>query len=516
MVCKVRLRCPLHWCMASVAAAIRGRARQVRKDGELIGLFEFCVFGCSKRVEVLLLFGSEVVDVLATFAPALKPHSADLPKFRVAAVMGCTDWKSCVGRDGTVQALVPHVNHYVIGLQSDPGAPTPFAVCPSGSAQRAAMRANWVLRATNTQGNCGIDALCYHLGLPRVKYSWSTVRREMAEFMERNAEDIAWQEVFQTCQEMHRPAPSPEFGNLGPPAGSVARLVGVSSVTSSSSSSAASVPSGASASSGSAASPPPVHTGTAPVPPIRMRCFVQGSLPVHPDVAASPEWQQFCKDQRDKTRAQFGDLLPDGEPESLPAVPPPLPPPEEPPPAKDAEVEAVALVAVGGRQDFAGWLRSLPVPELLRITRCVESFREAELRWRGETCGPASRRPVVKKKAVSLVSYRLALGHAFLQWRAADGQASRACYKESLLTAHGWPTKCLTAGLCVRTGLVEHFVFSGSNFCGCRAFCRQSVSLVGPAGAAVNDSRTSSRRLGRTTGPRRRKRLGFFCKSVRL
>jgi hypothetical protein len=210
----------------------------VRRPYEFIGIFDFVAFALHHKVEVLMLFGSYVVDLLQTFTGSWKPLSADWPKARVAAVVGVSHWQSAVGPDGTLQALLPAVSHYVIGLAVDHGAPTPFAACPSSSAVRAAMRANWVLRPTATQGDCGIDALCYHLGRPRTRASWQAIRTDIADFMDKIADDPVWQDVFVATQEYVRKAAAPAVGCLGPPVGSVA-----ASASSCGSSTAASVPS---------------------------------------------------------------------------------------------------------------------------------------------------------------------------------------------------------------------------------------------------------------------------------
>ena len=378
--CVASCRYPL--CMSRLAGAIRHRAAEVRRPYEFIGIFDFVAFALHHKVEVFMLFGSYVVDLLQTFTSSWKPSSADWPKARVAAVVGVSNWQSAVGPDGTLQALLPAVSHYVIGLAVDHGAPTPFAACPSSSAVRAAMRANWVLRPTATQGDCGIDALCYHLGRPRTRASWQAIRTDIADFMDKIADDPVWQDVFVATQEYVRKAAAPAVGCLGPPVGSVA-----ASASSCGSSTAASVPS----------------------------CALQ--LVASPPSGTSP-------------------------PEALPAAllapaPPPLPPP--PFPCDDAEggalvKEAVAPVNVGGDSAFVAWIRSMSAAELLQVTQSAATFRDAEAAAfppRKDASGPIVKKLVIKTKGTSLVTYRVALGHAFLRWRAAEGHDSKAFYKDT-------------------------------------------------------------------------------------
>ena len=115
----------------------------------------------------------------------------------------------------------------------------------------------------------------------------------------------------------------------------------------------------------------------------------------------------------------------------------PLPPPPEPPPPLEDEPNdwqtefAVAPKAVGGGPAFVKWLDAMSEGELQRVTRSAESFNEAERAWRLSLKGVAKpENPRNKRPFSSLVSYRNALGNAFLRWRASDaGQASRCCYK---------------------------------------------------------------------------------------
>jgi hypothetical protein len=67
-----------------VVQAMRERAKEVRKMNEMIGNFEWVVFGVIKRVRVLLLFGRTVVDVKEWFAPGLPQHFRTVLRVSVA------------------------------------------------------------------------------------------------------------------------------------------------------------------------------------------------------------------------------------------------------------------------------------------------------------------------------------------------------------------------------------------------------------------------------------------------
>ena len=66
----------MEWCYWLELAA------EVRRPYEFIGIFDFVVFALHHKVEVLMLFGSYVVDLLQTFTSSLRPLSADWPKAR--------------------------------------------------------------------------------------------------------------------------------------------------------------------------------------------------------------------------------------------------------------------------------------------------------------------------------------------------------------------------------------------------------------------------------------------------
>ena len=72
--------------------------------------------------------------------------------------------------------------------------------------------------------------------------------------------------------------------------------------------------------------------------------------------------------------------------------------------------------------------------ELLQVTQSAVTFRDAEAAAfppRKDASGPIVKKLVIKTKGTSLVTYRVALGHAFLRWRAAEGHDSKAFYKDT-------------------------------------------------------------------------------------
>ena len=99
-----------------VARSIRRRAKQVLQMGENVGFWKWVVWSFLKDVLVLMLFGSDVVDVRRVFGPvAVAPtHGVH----RVAAVLLLADgsYRSAVAPDN--RGHVPNINHIVVGATS--------------------------------------------------------------------------------------------------------------------------------------------------------------------------------------------------------------------------------------------------------------------------------------------------------------------------------------------------------------------------------------------------------------
>ena len=88
---------------------------------------------------------------------------------------------------------------------------------------------------------------------------------------------------------------------------------------------------------------------------------------------------------------------------------------------------------VGGGSAFVEWIRSMSAAELLLVTQSAATFRDAEgaaFPRREDVSGPIVKKLAIQTKGTSLVTYRVALGHAFLRWRAAEGHDSKAFYKD--------------------------------------------------------------------------------------
>ena len=164
--------------------------------GEYIGFFEFLLWASIRDVDVLLLMGSNIINVRGLFGMEGVPNP-DRPIHRIAAVNTKNGvWYSVEGRTNEVT-----VNHYVIGILCDgvvsaPRRPT----VGKAMAIRAAMSVGWTLKATNTTGDCGIDAMAHHSGAVRNRAVFQNIRDELSAALLERCEQPAWQDAFVACQ----------------------------------------------------------------------------------------------------------------------------------------------------------------------------------------------------------------------------------------------------------------------------------------------------------------------------
>jgi hypothetical protein len=368
------------------AAFIRKRAKRLRRVGEFIGLFDWVVWGVQHQVNVLMLFGSNVVDIKEWFAPGMPQRF--LSCLRVAAVRAVGGrWLSAVGPG-------PNVNHFVLGVACIRGKDRPVPDArPDQMAVKAAMRAGWILRPTNSTGDCGIDAMSHHFSQPREAATWLAIRNHIADHMVRIADDPAWHAVYYACQE-RQIADAPRWrGGIGahPPGTSP-----LGSLTAAASLSCAASHSGSSSS------------GLAPSERVASSSIIAAS---QPGPAAS--------------------AIAASEPESAPLVPVDLPP--LPPPAHDApDTDVVVATTVAGPRAFADWISDQSVDQLRMMTSSVTMFVGAEARWRAEhpAHSSANTGPRRRQNVASEVNFKHATGTAFMEWRKGVGHDTRAPHKD--------------------------------------------------------------------------------------
>ena len=338
-----------------------------------------------RHVDVLLLMGSNIINVRGLFGMEGVPNP-DRPIHRIAAVNTKNGvWYSVEGRSNEVT-----VNHYVIGILCD-GVVSALRRPTVGKAMaiRAAMSVGWTLKATNTTGDCGIDAMAHHSGAVRNRAVFQNIRDELSAALLERCEQPAWQDAFVACRE-HDPSAGPAgpadaaAGGMGPPP---ARRQGLRALR---------------------------LLDRLPLQGLRLRRFHPPPLPSDADARPSG-------------------LPPPLSPQD--AGPPPLPP--LPPPAQRPQLPQGADAEPSGSSElvpvetFKGWLNSLPSDHLAIITKGYWTFREVEEGW-------LAARPVVRRaRAIrrshrrTSLNHRLATGIAYRRWLEGDGRQPKSKLKDS-------------------------------------------------------------------------------------
>ena len=163
-----------------------------------IGPFELVAWSAPRDAKVGLVVGGSVYQVREWLMPALPEPAASATHHLVACNLGTRGALHPVD----TFASVPNFRHYVIGAPL-PGRSRASVDPVSGSFSLRAvcLRMGFGVVETQCAGDCGIDALCHHQGLPRNAGQFKRVRCELAAFMKDHAEDAAWQECFCACGE---------------------------------------------------------------------------------------------------------------------------------------------------------------------------------------------------------------------------------------------------------------------------------------------------------------------------
>jgi hypothetical protein len=179
-----------------------------------------------KTVQVYILVGTGIVDLRETFVPSMPIQSRSTLRagaVRIAADSGV--WLSAARGGGLA---LPAVRRYVIGVGARPDDGS--ATSPAGSettsrprcasAIRHALQVGWLLGPTVADGDCGIDCMSWHVTLPCTLDIRIDIKAGLADFIERVAEDEAWQDVFDACCEMAPFVADPLSNGSGPAASS--------------------------------------------------------------------------------------------------------------------------------------------------------------------------------------------------------------------------------------------------------------------------------------------------------
>ena len=378
---------------AMVQAAILARADQVRKPGVYLGFFEWVVWGKIRGVAVQMLFGSDIKDIGATFAPAVSWVGVDeddpLQAHTVAAVKLSEDkWLVPESRSGSDW----DVNHFVIGIECDKAEgcnPSLGDRC----AIRAAGEAGWALEPTDATGDCAVDCMAYFAGLHRNPESFGLIRVEIAGYMQTIADRPVWHQVWKICQE-----------NTPPEEG------------------------------GAIVDAPKASSPGAPSQPAERaaeQASSPGALCQPPEKAAEEAWSLGALCQPADKNAE--------EASSLGAVCQP---------AQENAEKASSLVAVcqSAQEDvaeasshnlsFIAWLATRDVDTLNRFTSSHAAYKQAEEEWLAKHQRVRKRvlndSPRQRRNGTAL-RYRLATGLSFLRWRdSEEGRASKQVHVDFL------------------------------------------------------------------------------------
>jgi hypothetical protein len=379
-----------------IAAGMLARASEIREDGEHIGLFEFLLWSTLRQRPVKLLFGSNLVD-LTEVVGSPHPHI-----FLEDPMYVCGVRLSESGRWLSAAGAAVRINHYLIALPLD----APDATASGKNAVAMARRAGFSLKATEAQGNCGIDCMSEAERVVRSLATWMELRGELADLLEASVGDADWQAAFSRCGER----PADDIGVRVPSSSSSSTAVaggGMGPPTKAPPAAHAACPLAAALAAAPAAAlaaaPPEALAAALPLPSLAGKpppAFAVEPAAVEPAAvvlaAASPA-------------ALVAE--PSGEP-LPPLAPPPLPPPAD------------------QHSTFVAHLKSQPPEDTFSMIKDYQSFMRAQEVWEEVNLQP-SRRPGVLKTGLkrqnrtSSLTHRMATAAAYRQWREGPGAATR-------------------------------------------------------------------------------------------
>ena len=391
----------------AIATEMKHRAARVRYPGEWLGCFEWIAWGVMRQVQVHMMFGEHIVDMMQTFAPDLDTYQPKSTHRAIAVRIHEGSLLTSVSLD----SLHPCVNHYVAG-RPIAGAPSPEAASTMGpvhgnceDAALAASRQGWFLVETDCGGDCGVDAMaCNEPGIVRGAKVWKSIRMELSDFMSLRASDRLWQEAFRACCE-----DTAWLGGSNPP---IACLD-------------AAVPTGKAQNkqrpSEPSARPFTGHLGEASNPHLPAFWPPDPCAPTHPPPLPPP-----ATVLREASGASSAAPLPD-----------------------PVECGAASLLAVSdfefppetAEYSFEDALEALPSQQLERALSSLALFRGAEVAWRSlrptaDATAKARAGPRAPRKSTKL-QYRIAVGRDFLRWHPAYRGAQK--YADYLQRIRAYP-----------------------------------------------------------------------------
>ena len=392
----------------ALAAQIHSRANAMSAPFAFIGLFELVVWSVSFKRPAYVVLGTEVTDVRELL---VEPGVLEEPSGLPAAFVGCRyDGQQSHPAQGFYD-----LNHWEIGESTganpvvsprshSAGSELPM---PLQGPTSGIMYAN-VLRSKNLrclrtvcQGDCGIDAMCYHADWERTPGAWGAMRARLSKFMLAVKQIPQWQAIFSNCAENGIRAEGCRLGPKGVAMPSILerfsgfsgapdvdahgkRCLGVplSGPTASDSSPSSGVPARASA------GLPPV--GATIAESTSSSHGSDGTAPRGDGLAPSPSSSASLAE----TSPNVGDA--------------PGPAPQR-------------ATAASSEKSFAAYLDGLDDVTLQKICANSQAFADAEAKWRSTTpTRPQQKGAVIKtiRKQSTLRQHRLSIGISFERWLA--------------------------------------------------------------------------------------------------
>ena len=191
--------------LAKAAREIKEYAKRIERSHEYIGLFDLVTWCALRGREMVLVWGANEVNLIRDWHPQLTAKIVERPNQRLARIAGCK-WDPDLDCWG---ALHEHVSgslrHWVaavrVGEELPPAAEREVEVCQSLDLQLQAL--GYVMCPTASQGDCGIDALCFwDYDCVAVRSpQWRALRRELSLYMLDHKDDPDWHEIFRCCWE---------------------------------------------------------------------------------------------------------------------------------------------------------------------------------------------------------------------------------------------------------------------------------------------------------------------------
>ena len=204
---------------AAIPLAIKGRAAAIQANGVYLGFFDWLAFCGACKIRVVMLFGSNCIDLVATFAPGIAELQA-LPADSRGLVVVVTAMAGPELLEAHYNARGrPCMNHFVLGVPIAGSVPPPPSTIPQDrrGAPRAAILASraagFELKLTESCGNCALDTACMLLGRDRTAAEWKRLRLQVSRFMDGVAADLRLAGKFgtdvRTYGTEYRPVPPP-------------------------------------------------------------------------------------------------------------------------------------------------------------------------------------------------------------------------------------------------------------------------------------------------------------------